>query len=219
MHLWSDFISAQHMFLHAGAYIHTHFRHCEFFDAHRICVSALFCRYKFRLNEVIQTNRMCFSVWNPLWMHRSTQNVLDVLGSSICEHEHTPEASARSFVHSLANMLVVKRCNQILCVRVCVCLLDVCGGNIIGKPDHSGVLSAVPVSGRNCNQFSINICYSCAATDWVDFSTKNTGVLGLYLRQLKNQQWWQWVSKRSAVAGIRYAIPKQFEYNNKLKPF
>lgn len=73
-----------------------------------------FCRrFNFRLSEVIRANSI-FSVWNP-----------SELETSAC---------------LLANILVVKRCNQILC--------SMCGSYIIGKPDHSEVLSAVPVSGR-----------------------------------------------------------------------
>lgn len=78
----------------------------------------------------------------------------------------------------LANILAVKRCNQILC--------SMCGSNIIGKPDHSEVLSAVPVSGRNCNQFSINICYSCAATNFSWFFDQKA--LGLYFVAIENNR-------------------------------
>lgn len=144
---------------HASALIYPHIpRPGKLFGA---CY--FFCRCNFRLSEVIRAKQSVFRceippsakyvnvllLFLPLPLLLFLLFLLLLLEASAC---------------LLANILVVKRCNQILC--------SMCGSYIIGKPDHSEVLSAVPVSGRNCNQFSINICYSCAATDWVDFSTK-----------------------------------------------
>lgn len=68
--------------------LYTHFRHCELFDAQRICVWMLFFVGSiFGLMRLFRRTVCVFRHGIPFECIDPTQNVLDVLSSSICEHE------------------------------------------------------------------------------------------------------------------------------------